>query len=109
MFGSIPDPESAYGDLVTQMAHAEGGYIWSEEEARALVDAVLNEAAEKVRCTDAPEGHEDTFDAGAVWASDLIRPAGDPVMVTVAVDHTPVKLGLRAWAEELDALKEMTE
>lgn len=113
MFGTIPDPDSAYADLVTQMAHAEGGYIWSEEEARALVDAVLNEAAEKIRCADAPEGRADTFDAGAVWASDLIRPSGEPVTISFDRDDNGVRVGIRAgiraWAEELDVLQELTE
>ncbi|WP_097982798.1 hypothetical protein [Streptomyces sp. f150] len=76
MFGSIPEASSAYEDLVTQLSVAEGGFLWSREEATALVDAVLHEAAEKIRTEEAPEGHADTFDAGAVWASDLIRPAG---------------------------------
>jgi exopolyphosphatase/pppGpp-phosphohydrolase len=74
MFGTIPEPDSAYDELVSQMYHAEGGFIWTPEEAQALVDAVLREAAEKVRCADAPDDREDTFDAGAVWASELIRP-----------------------------------
>jgi hypothetical protein len=111
LFGSIPEPGSAYEELISQMAHAEGGFIWSEDEARALVDAVLNEAAEKIRCTDAPPGRKDTFDMGAVWASELIRPAGEPVQTTetVPLDESPAMKGALAWAEELDALKEMTE
>ena len=75
LFGSIPEPQSAYEDLIEQMVAAEGGYIWKREEAIALVDAVLHQAAEKIRCAEAPEDHADTFDAGAVWASELIRPA----------------------------------
>ncbi|MEV4939585.1 hypothetical protein [Streptomyces zaomyceticus] len=75
MFGSIPAPTSAYDDLITQMAVAEGGYIWTHEEAKALVDAVLDERAEMIRTADAPEERENTFDAGAVWASELIRAA----------------------------------
>lgn len=74
LFGSIPEPDSAYAELISQMHHAEGGVLWKEEEARALVDAVLHEAAEKVRCAEAPPGRKDTFDAGDVWASELIRP-----------------------------------
>ncbi len=107
LFGPIPEPDSAYADLVSQMANAEGGFIWTEEEARALVDAVLNEAAEKVRCAEAPPERENTFDAGAVWASELIRPTGEVVETTVEVtahDH-PLVTGARAWAEELDALR----
>ncbi|MGW3298487.1 hypothetical protein [Streptomyces rubiginosohelvolus] len=76
MFGSIPEPGSAYEDLITQMSVAEGGHLWSREEATALVNAVLHEAAEKIRTEEAPEGHADTFDTGAVWASGLIRPPG---------------------------------
>ncbi|MFF0166817.1 hypothetical protein [Streptomyces prasinus] len=75
LFGSIPEPESAYDDLVTRMSVAEGGFLWTREEATALVDAVLHEAAEKIRTEEAPAEHDDTFDAGAVWASELIRPA----------------------------------
>lgn len=74
-FGDIPEPESAYEDLITRMSVAEGGFIWSREEAAALVDAVLHEAAEKIRTEEAPEQRDDTFDAGAVWAAELIRPA----------------------------------
>lgn len=108
MFGSIPEPASAYADLVTQMAHVEGGFIWTEDEARALVDAVLNEAAERIRCADAPEGREDTFDAGAVWASDLIRPADEPLPKPepVSLDDSPLMAGVRAWAKELDELED---
>ncbi|WP_030407525.1 hypothetical protein [Streptomyces albus] len=75
LFGSVPEPESAYEELITQMSMAEGGFLWTRKEATALVDAVLQEAAEKIRTEEAPELHEDTFDAGAVWASELIRPA----------------------------------
>ncbi|WP_055693389.1 hypothetical protein [Streptomyces prasinopilosus] len=78
LLGSIPEPESAYDDLITRMSVAEGGFLWTHEEATTLVDAVLHEAAEKIRTEEAPEQHDDTFDAGAVWASDLIRPAADP-------------------------------
>ncbi|MGW7087527.1 hypothetical protein ACWGH2_29080 [Streptomyces sp. NPDC054871] len=74
-FGSIPEPESAYEDLVTRMSVAEGGFLWTREEATTLVDAVLHEAAERIRTEEAPDGGDDTFDAGAVWASDLIRPS----------------------------------
>ncbi|MER5843707.1 hypothetical protein ABT099_26130 [Streptomyces prasinus] len=78
LLGSIPEPESAYDDLVTRMSVAEGGFLWTHEEATALVDAVLNEAAEKIRTEEAPANHDNTFDAGAVWASELIRPATNP-------------------------------
>lgn len=74
LFGSIPEPGSAYEDLVTRMSVAEGGFIWTREEAASLVDAVLREAAERIRTEEAPENREDTFDAGAVWAAELIRP-----------------------------------
>lgn len=111
LFGSIPEPGSAYAELISQMANAEGGFIWSEEEARALVDAVLNEAAEKIRCADAPPGRKDTFDMGAVWASELIRPTGEPVQTTATVPlhESPLMRSAATWVEELGALKEIPE
>jgi hypothetical protein len=79
MLGTIPTPNSAYENLITQMTVAEGGCLWTPEEATALVNAVLHEAAETIRTEEAPNGHDNTFDAGAIWASELIRPtATDP-------------------------------
>lgn len=86
-FGSIPEPESAYDDLVTRMSVAEGGFLWTREEATALVDEVLHEAAEKIRTEEAPDGRDDAFDAGAIWASELIRPATSDVPEALRGPH----------------------
>jgi len=74
MFGFIPESESAYENLVTQMAVAEGGCIWSEQEARTLVDAVLHEAAEKQREEAWPHERDERENQLIYKLADLIDP-----------------------------------
>ncbi|MFC1410480.1 hypothetical protein ACEZCY_14570 [Streptacidiphilus sp. N1-12] len=44
LFGRIPRPTSARERLIEEMTAAEGGFIWTREEATELVDAALVDA-----------------------------------------------------------------